>query len=718
MNTPRKLSASVTIGALAVLLAWGVGRSGALDAAEDYAWDARQRAFAEPVSRDVPIRVILLDEQSLAWAREGLGVKWPWPYELYTPIIQFCRASGAKAIAFDVQFTEPGRYGPRDDRRLTDTVAAGKDTVLAVVPGSDPGDAAAWPESLTKPNLKVPGLDAYIKATGAKGLVKQRCRFPFDSLAQAGTMFGHIAMDADAAFGSTVIRRVRPIVRFDGVDLPVLGLAAYLVGNDPNGDELHLIDNQLHVGQSVIPLGADGRAVLRYRKPIKADNNYLYPTYSAKAVIQSQLRLAAGDEPTIKPESFKDCYVFFGFSASGLYDNLPTPVKALSPGVELHATFLDNLINHGFFHDPSRYTPLLMTFVLVCLGAFGVLRFTGWVRMMGVFIVTLPIPTVIGCMAFANSVVWPIAWPTAAVGAALIGATVFDLSTEGRQKRFIKRAFGHYLSPTVIEQVLADPSLLRLGGERREVTVMFIDLEGFTSLAEHLDPHDLSSLLNQYLSGMSDAILEENGTLDKFQGDAVMAFWNAPLDQPDHAARACRAALKCKAKITGLRAEWLERTGREPRVRIGIHTGPCVVGNMGAKQRFDYTVLGDTANLASRLEGVNKVFGTSILASDQTWEQARDSIAGRGIARVRVADRQEPVIVIEPFSDDPNRPHPTGEAFDQALVFCEEGRYTDAMHRFHQLKNDPVSQAYADKLASILNTPGQTWDGIWSMSNK
>lgn len=720
MDTKRKLTAALVIGVAAALLAWGVSLAGLLGVFEHITWDQRQRMFAEPVGRDVPIRLILLDEQSLEWARSGMKLKWPWPYELYTPIIQFCRDSGAKAIAFDVRFPDGGRYGPADDRKLTDIVASKNDIAIAVMPGDETSLVGTWPETLDRPGLKVQGLLEYKKAHGITGLTAERCAFPFDQLAKSATLLGHITPDAvgPGQDAGLTARKVRPIVEFDNTHLPVLGLAAYLIGTGQTDGKVTFGDSHLDIGDAMIPVGTDGHALLRYRKPTKANSDHLYRSYSAAAVIQSQLRLAAGEVPTIRPDEFKDCYVFFAVGAQGLHDILPTPVTPLSPGVEIHATFLDNLLNDGFMHDSRWISVLLFALLASFVAATGVLWVAGWVRVMLAYLVVLPIPAVVGSVMFTNGVAWPIVWPTLGVGMALVGGTAYHLATEGKQRRFIKRAFGHYLSPTVIERVLADPTLLKLGGERREVTVMFIDLEGFTSMAEKLDPHKLSLLLNHYLSQMSEAILEEDGTLDKFQGDAVMAFWNAPLDQTDHAVRACRAALRCKEQIFGLRREWFEQTGHEPRIRIGIHTGPCVVGNMGAKQRFDYTVLGDTANLASRLEGVNKVFGTTILVSGQTWEKVGPRLAGRGIARVSVVGRKEPVTVIEPYGSDPDVPHPTGEAFDEALLFCEQGRYTDAMHRFHELDSDPAARAYADKLALILKSSDPVWDGVWDLSHK
>ncbi len=727
MGTQRKLTAAVVIGVMAALVAWALNQTTLLDAAEDMTWDRRQIVFARPVGRDVPIRLILLDEQSLEWAEGGMGIRWPWPYELYTPIIRFCRDSGAKAIVFDVQFYDGGRYGLSDDRKLCDVVAAGKDVALAVVPGEDPAGIAAWPETLNRPDLNVPGFEEYIASHGTDDLVAERCRFSFEQLSQSAAILGHITPFELEVGGSKnqVVRRIKPLLRFDGQNIPALGLAAYLIHEDV-ADGLRVENDVLHVGNHSIPLGSDGHALLRYRKPLTANNDHLYRSYSASAVIQSHLRALAGEEPTIKSEEFKDCYVFFGFSTPGSYDSRPAAVSAGNPvaeklpgaGVEVQATLLDNLINSGYLVESSWYSVWLFTLFISIISATSVLIVSGWVRVTIVYVLFLPIPVLVGSVLFVNNIAWPIIWPMLGVSMALVGATSFDMATEGRRRAFIKRAFGHSLSPTVIENVLADPTLLKLDGERREVTVMFIDLEGFTSMAEKLVPDHVSGLLNEYLSRMSEAILEEDGTVDKFEGDAVMAFWNAPLDQPDHALRACRAALKCKEKVVGLRRLWFEKTGKDPRIRIGIHTGECIVGNMGAKQRFDYTVLGDTANLASRLEGVNKVFGTTILVSSQTWEEVGEALAGRGIARVLVAGRKEPVIVIEPYGTDPNMPHSTGEAFDEALSFCEQGRYVDAMHRFHKLSQDPVSRVYAEHLAEILKMPEPAWDGIWHIRSR
>jgi len=710
MKKSRKLMAGVLIGVVCALAAWGLNLFGAFNALEHITWDQRQLWLAQPADPDLPIRVILLDEQSLEWARGGMGLSWPWPYEVYTPIIEFCRRGGAKAIAFDLQFTEPGRYGPADDQKLADTMAGASDFVAFVNPGEQTSTTTAWPDGIDRSTITVEGFEAYVEENNIAGLNAERCVFPMPLFAKSAAMLGHIGIDADE-----VIRRVRPVMRFDESDIPMMGLAAYLVGTKQTNAKMRIERGGLIVGDVTIPLDNDGRATFRYRKSDKDENGHFYRSYSAAAVIQSQLRVLAGEKPSIDPAEFEGCYVFFGLSATGLKDNHALPGRAGSPGVEVHATVLDHLLNNSFIRYANQGGVLIFMLLLSIAAGLAVVFTSAGLRLGVVWVAAAALPTVLGVAMFQSGIAWPIVGPTLGALLALVSATVFSLATEGKQRRFIRQAFGHYLSPTVIDRVLADPSLLKLGGERREVTVMFIDLAGFTSIAEKLEAELLSSLLNEYLSAMSEVILEEQGTLDKYQGDAVMAFWNAPLDQPDHALLACRAALRCKEKLVGLRRHWFDQTGREPRIRIGIHTGMCVVGNMGSQQRFDYTVLGDTANLASRLEGVNKVFGTTALVSESTWTAVDGRLSFRDVGRVAVVGRKEPVWVFEPYALDPKKTPPNQEAFKQALVFCGEGRFVDAMHQLQQLGDDPLARAYADKLSEILKQPQPKWDGVWKL---
>jgi adenylate cyclase len=226
-------------------------------------------------------------------------------------------------------------------------------------------------------------------------------------------------------------------------------------------------------------------------------------------------------------------------------------------------------------------------------------------------------------------------------------ATAYSYATEGRQKLYIRRMFGQYMSETVINHLLAHPEKLKLGGERRRVTLFFSDLAGFTTISERLNPETVVALLNDYLSAMTEIILEEEGTVDKFEGDAIMALWGAPLDQEDQAERACRAALRQQAKLTELNRRFADLKLPPLKMRIGLNTGEAIVGNLGSARRFDYTVIGDTVNLASRLEGLNKFYDTAIMASEATATECGEAVAFRELDLVAVKGKEQPVRVFE-----------------------------------------------------------------------
>jgi adenylate cyclase len=275
-----------------------------------------------------------------------------------------------------------------------------------------------------------------------------------------------------------------------------------------------------------------------------------------------------------------------------------------------------------------------------------------------------------------------------------------------------RQAFGFYLSKEVIDKVLEDPARLVLGGERKELSIFFSDLAGFSSISERMNPMELTALLNDYLSEMSDIILEEGGTLDKYEGDAILAFWNAPLDIPDHAERACRAALRCQRKLREKAHEYQKIYGVELKARIGIHTGEVVVGNMGSKDRFDYTVLGDAANLASRLEGANKAFDSQIMVSGTTQLKAKTSILFRKIAPITVVGRKESLWVYEPVGF-------VGENFPEVELW-QQAINAFVIEDFVQCKvlfqrNLPWPKEVKNWL---LNLENKTWDGIFHLDNK
>jgi adenylate cyclase len=303
---------------------------------------------------------------------------------------------------------------------------------------------------------------------------------------------------------------------------------------------------------------------------------------------------------------------------------------------------------------------------------------------------------------------------------------VYSYATEGRQKQAIRRMFAQYMSETVISHLLAHPEKLKLGGERRRVTLFFSDLAGFTTMSERLDPEAVVALLNEYLSRMTEIILEEEGTVDKFEGDAIMAFWGAPLDQEDQAVRACRAALRQQAALKDLNEHLARRHLPLLDMRIGLHTGEAIVGNLGSQSRFDYTVIGDTVNLASRLEGLNKFYGTAILASDATVAECGAALDFMELDRVAVKGRETPVTVYAvlamPKELAPSRSEARRE-FSLGLELYRNQSFEEALRCFlRALKSWPgltPASVFLERCRAMQETPPPPgWDAVFRPDQK
>ncbi|MBE0603644.1 MAG: adenylate/guanylate cyclase domain-containing protein, partial [Deltaproteobacteria bacterium] len=461
----------------------------------------------------------------------------------------------------------------------------------------------------------------------------------------------------------------------------------------------------------------EGNAILRFRGP----SGTTYRHYSAASVIQSELRAQAGEEPVIKdPDAFRGRHVIFGFSAPGLYDLRPTPVGGVFPGSEIHATALDNLLSGDFMSLAGTTATLAAAFLLALLSGIAVIFSRKAWHSLLLFAACLPLPALLCLFAYSRGWWLPLVVQETAVSLSLLGALAVNYATEGAQKRFIKGAFRQYLSPAVIDQLIEHPERLKLGGERRTLSIFFSDLQGFTGISEGLSPEALTGLLNEYLSAMTDILHEEGGTVDKYIGDAIVAFWNAPIDQPDHAERAARSALRCQEKLAEMRPLFREKTGKDLFMRIGLNTGSAVVGNMGSRNRFDYTVLGDAVNLASRLEGINKQFGTYILASEALRNTLPETFQAREISTVAVVGRKEPVRVFELLSrKDLEARGKEISSFAEGLKAFTAGDFPAALEKFLPTADtDPPAASYAKKCRALIERPPERWEGVWVMTEK
>jgi adenylate cyclase len=282
-----------------------------------------------------------------------------------------------------------------------------------------------------------------------------------------------------------------------------------------------------------------------------------------------------------------------------------------------------------------------------------------------------------------------------------------------------------YLSPDVVKEVIANPGQLKLGGERREITDFFSDVANFTTISESLTPEGIVALLNKYLTAMTDIILANGGTVDKYEGDAIIAFYGAPVPHPDHAYRCCNAAIEMQLALDKLREEWLKEGYPEVRVRMGVNTGPAIIGNMGSQQRMDYTMMGDTVNTASRFEGANKVYGTYIMFSENTYEQVKDKFVVRKLDLIRVKGKTQPSMVYELVSrigEISREKQMVLDMYNEALREYGNKNWNKGMELFKKIvkdSDDPVSKVYYDRCQRFKkNPPPDDWDGVYVLTSK
>ena len=631
---------------------------------EQKVWDMRVATMAKPSSATPLIDVILLDQSSLDWVEQNQGQSWPWPREFISLIAEFLAKAQVKAAAFDVIYDQPSNFAG-DDQTFADAIKASGRIVLA------------------EPLLPTTqGLTAHP---------------PVEPLASAAAALGHVTGTPDR---DGINRRVAPFLTLsDGRSVPSLAAAAWSLGTGRPLSEL-----------------ADAPTILRYRGP-----QGTHRTWSAAQIIRSAIQLRDGEKPDVDPSVMKGHYVFFGYSAQGLLDLRPSPVDPKYPGVEVHATYLDNLLAG----DGMRYVgPLesLIVAVWALAAAFAVGRIRRAVLIAPLFVLAMGLPAAAGWIAYAFGWWWPVVPPALAALASGLAMLLISYAGEGRQKRFIQNAFRQYLSPVVIEQLVQNPDRLQLGGEKRCLSIFFSDVAGFTSISEKLDPVGLTALLNDYLSEMTSIIYEHGGTIDKYEGDAIIAFWNAPLDLPNHALSAVRASLECQKRLEEIQPRLQAQAGKPVTARIGLNTGDVVIGNMGSHQRFNYTFLGDAGNLASRLEGINKMFGTRFMVSEFTKDSAGEvpDIHWREISRVRVVGKNLPVTVYNPVERvEADAKKAVFETFHRALQAYYAGDFAAALAGFEKhADTDPPSSKYADRVRELLADPPSEWEGVWDAKEK
>jgi adenylate cyclase len=654
--------------------------------------------------------VVTVDQPDLDFFKNQ-RVTWPWPRQLYAPLVDYCRWAGAKAVVFDILFTEASSYGSKDDQRFAKAAAAAGNVALPFFLSRE----AKPPNPSEADLLKQAGFSIPGPAPGGQPAYRSVVT-PIPSLLAAAGALGNVESRPDA---DGIYRRVRLVVPFKDKWLPLLGFAAFhrFGGSGP----LRFTPGALLVGNLAIPLDDQGQFLLKFRGPSRS-----HKRFSAANLIASEARRQHGQPPIYPPADFAGKWVLVGLTAPGLLDLKASPVAAVYPGVEVHATLLDNLLRGDFLRPVSPWGMWIGVLVLCAAMVLIVLFFSGLVATLtGLAALAMAyLGLAVGAFHFS----WWVdpVLPGVALGLSFTLAAAYSYATEGRQKLYIRRMFGQYMSETVINHLLEHPEKLQLGGERRRVTLFFSDLAGFTTISERLSPEKVVALLNDYLSRMTEIILNEAGTVDKFEGDAIMAFWGAPLDQPDQAARACRAALRQQAALAELNQQFAGHNLPPLSMRIGLNTGDAIVGNLGSAKRFDYTVIGDTVNLASRLEGVNKFYGSRVMASEATVAACAGAVEFRELDLVAVKGKEQAIRVFEVLGL-------TGELepevvrrrrdFAQALEHYRHRRFAEAQAGFEAIcaaaPEDGPTRTYRDRCRRFQEAPPPAdWDTVFRPEGK
>jgi len=591
-----------------------------------------------------PVAIVDLDEESLA----EIG-QWPWPRTTIAQLLDRLKAYGAVAVAFDVVFAEPDRTSPERIAERLEDVDAEIRAALQALPGNDEVLAEA-----IRANRVVLGQGGLPRARAEQPPPKAASVVrigadPMPFLVEFPGMTRNLPILEDSAAGHGVfslnpesdgiVRRVLALMRVGDAVMPTLSLELLRVATGQTSYAVKT--NEAGISSVVIagvelPTDEQGRL-------------WIYFSRHDPAKYVSARDVLAGRAPR---ESLEGKLVFVGTSATGLLDIKATPVERTLPGVEVHAQLLETILSKSYLVRPNyaRGAELMMTFgvglaMVLLVPLLGAL----WTAISGAAIAA-SLAGLSWYFYLQQGVLVDVAY--ALVASALVfGLLVFQgYFREESERHKVRGAFGQYLSPALVEQLAQHPERLVLGGETKELTFLFCDVRGFTTISEQYkgDPQGLTRLMNRFLTPLTDRILAHDGTIDKYMGDATMAFWNAPLDVADHPVKACAAALEMLAELDALNlklAAEAKAAGRgflELKVGIGINTGESLVGNMGSDQHFNYSVLGDAVNLASRLEGQTKTYRVPVLVGSATRERAGDSLVFLEVDLIRVKGKSEP----------------------------------------------------------------------------
>ncbi|MBY0382332.1 MAG: adenylate/guanylate cyclase domain-containing protein [Xanthobacteraceae bacterium] len=680
-----------------------------------------------------PVAIIDIDEKSL----EKIG-QWPWPRTRMADIVRRLTEAGAAAIAFDVVFAERDRLSPKiavDTFRGLDEATQ---NTLKRLPDNDDVFANALrhaPVVLGESGLPytVPEPDVKLPITGLATLGEN----PEPFLLNFPGLLRNIPVLEEAAPGrglftiraerDGIVRRVPIIMMAQGKLMPSLSFEMLRVVT--KADTILVKSNEAGVVSVAVP---------GFQLP--TDRNGQVWVYFSKHDMSRYISALDVLDGKMDPDAVRQKLVIIGTSAVGLLDTKTTPLDRVLPGVEVHAQILESALTGSMLSQPGY---------AIAIELLAAILFSLIIVLLAPVLSPITLLVLGGCvsallaggswyMFSEKRLLIDFTFPMLTSTAVYLTMVFGSYFREQAQRRRIRAAFGQYLSPALVEQLAQSPEKLVLGGEERDMTIMFSDVRGFTTISESFksDPQGLTSLMNRFLTPLTNAILDRKGTIDKYMGDAIMAFWNAPLDDTSHQIHACEAALDMLDRIDQLNAEREIEANKQGKpfiplnVGIGLNTGTCVVGNMGSNLRFDYSVLGDSVNLASRLEGQSKSYGLPIIAGSRTAMAAKDKFAILELDFITVKGKTEPEVIYgiigredvansEGFQKLRNLTIQMlacyrSRDWEGALAAIDRARGLDAAPRLKELL-----ELYSQRIAAFqVNPPASDWNGVFALTTK
>lgn len=585
MAIEKKKIISLLIALTAAVVVLTIWWIGALQELENKFIDYRFKIRGQlQASKDIVI--VAFDEESF----KKLG-RWPWPRRAHGKVVELLTKYGAKAIVFDMLLPEPDVKDKASDEYFAKALSKSGRVVLA---SYFDYDSEGNPVNFLLP----------VKMFNDK----------------ANTIgFANIVPELDG-----ICRKIPVFKEFRGTIVPSLALAGTSIFlNEPVGTIIKgrkdAVDNYYEM-------------VINY-----AGGYESFAYYSFYKVLSEK----------VAPEVFKNKIVLIGGTASGLFDFKAIPFSPTFPGVEIHANTMSNILLKNYLKPLSPWMTFIFIFLFAIIPTLVLSKFSPLKAGIFTLLAFLCYSFFVFFIFAKKNITAEYAGPSLSIIISYVGILFYRFITEEKEKRWIKKTFSHYLSAHVLESILADPSNIRLGGERKNLTVLFSDIRGFTTISEALKPEEVVVLLNEYLSKMVEIVFKHDGTLDKFIGDAVMVFWGAPIPQEDHPQKAVLCAIEMIEELKKLQEKWHTEGNKIIDIGIGINTGDMIVGNMGSKVKMEYTVIGDNVNLGSRIEGLNKDFKTHIIISDSTYQAVKNTIETRSLGKVKVKGKEKEVEIYE-----------------------------------------------------------------------